>query len=50
MILKLAIWAIIIRQFEDSRKMEIFEKNQNLPWEYIPKKGSKVIVTSFRQT
>ena len=30
--------------------MDIFEKNQNLKWEYLPKKGSRVIVTSFSQT
>ena len=36
-----------IRKFE---KMDIFEKNRNLKWEYLPKKGSSVTVTSFSQT
>ena len=39
-----------MQQFKNLRKMDIFEKNQNLKWEYLPKKGSRVIVTSFSQT
>ena len=27
-----------------------FKKKRNLKWEYLPKKGSRVIVTSFSQT
>ena len=39
-----------MRQFENLRKMDIFEKNRNLKWKYLPKKGGRVIVTSFSQT
>ena len=42
--------AIIVRQLENLRKMNIFEKKGNLKLEYLPKKGSRVIVTSFNQT
>ena len=31
-------------------KRKTLQKNRNLPWEYIPKKSSKVIVTIFNQT
>ena len=30
--------------------MDIFEKNRNLKWEYLTKKESRLIVTSFSQT
>ena len=40
---------MIMRQFENLRKMDILKKNQNLKWEFFPKKGSRVIVTSFNQ-
>ena len=39
-----------MRQLENSRKIEFFKKNRNLKWEYLPKKGSKIIITSFSQT
>ena len=39
-----------MQQFENLKKMDIFEKNRNLKWDYLPKKGRKVIVTSFIQT
>ena len=38
-----------MRQFENLRKMDIFEKNRNLRLEYLLKKGSIKIVTSFSQ-
>ena len=37
-------------QFENFEKMVIFKKNRNLKWEYLPKKGSRVIETSLNQT
>ena len=39
-----------MRQFENFRKMEIFKKNRNLKWEYLPKKGRRIIVISFSKT
>ena len=39
-----------MRQFKNLRKFDIFEKNQNLKWEYLPKKESRIIVTNFSQT
>ena len=39
-----------MRQFENFRKVDILKKNRNLKWEYLPKKGSKIIVTSFSKT
>ena len=47
---KQVVRAIIMRQFENFRKMDIFKKSRNLKWEYLPKKGSRDIVTSFSQT
>ena len=43
-------WALIMRQIEKFDEKDIFEKNWNLKWEYLPKKRSRVIVTSFSQT
>ena len=38
-----------MKQLENLRKIDFFEKNSNLKWEYLPKKESRIIVTSFNQ-
>jgi len=43
----LVVWAVIMRQFDILRKMGIFVKNRNYKWEFLPKKWSRLIVTSF---
>ena len=32
-----------MRQFENLRKIDFFEKNRNLKWEYLPKKEAELI-------
>ena len=44
---KSVVWAIFMRQFENFDENGNFRKDRNLKWEYLPKKGGRVIVTSF---
>ena len=37
-------------QFENLRKINIFEKNRSFKCEHFPKKGRSIVVTSFSQT
>ena len=36
-----------MRKFKNLKKIDYFEKNRNLKWEYLPKKGNRIIVTTF---